>query len=145
MPYKSLEISTALSSYKQAPKTSQFYNGFSSVDIANTNSKLYDFALIQQDLLNQFHTKKGERVMNPTFGTIVWDLLEEPMTPDVHDLLVRDLQNICSSDPRITPTQINVNEQPGGYLIEITVQLVGTDQTNSIRLTFNKDTGLLVQ
>jgi phage baseplate assembly protein W len=145
MPYKSLEITTAASLYKQAPKTSQFYNGFSSIDIGNTNSKLYDLDLIQQDLLNQFHTKKGERVMNPGFGTIVWDLLEEPMTPDVHDLLVTDLQNICSSDPRITPTQINVNDQPGGYLVEITVQLVGTDQTTSMRLTFNKHTGLAVQ
>jgi phage baseplate assembly protein W len=145
MPYKSLEVTSPVPIYKQAPKTSQFYNGFSSTDITNTNSKLYDLALIQQDLLNQFYTKKGERVMNPTFGTIVWDLLNEPMTPEVHDLLVTDLQNICSSDPRITPLQINVNEQPGGFLIEITVKLVGTDQSSTMLLNFNKDTGLMVQ
>jgi phage baseplate assembly protein W len=145
MPYKSVEISNAQAVYKQAPKTSQFYIGFSSVDIANTNSKLYDLDLIKQDIINQFQTRKGERVMNPTFGTIIWDVLNEPMTPEIHDLLVTDLQTICSSDPRITPTQINVNEQPGGFLIEITVQLVGTDQSSTMRLNFNKDAGLLVQ
>lgn len=145
MPYKSLEITTASPIYKQAPKTSQFYMGFSSVDLANTNSKLYDLDLIKQDLLNQFHTRKGERVMNPTYGTIVWDIINEPMTPEVHDLLVSDLQTICASDPRITPTRINVNEQPGGFLVEITVQLVGTDQSAQLRLNFNKESGLLVQ
>ena len=145
MPYKSLEITNASSIYKQAPKTSQFYIGFSSVDIANTNSKLYDLDLIKQDIINQFQTRKGERVMNPTFGTIIWDVLNEPMTPEIHDLLVTDLQTICASDPRVTPTQINVNEQPGGFLIEITVQLVGTDQSSTMLLNFNKETGLLVQ
>ena len=68
MAYKSLEINNARAVYKQAPKTSQFYVGFSSIDIANTNSKLYDLALIKQDIINQFNNRKGERVMNPEFG-----------------------------------------------------------------------------
>jgi len=87
MPYKSVTVSNASAVYQQPPKTSQFYVGFSSVDISNTNSKLYDFALIQQDIINQFNTRKGERVMLPTFGSIIWDVIMEPMTDEIFDLL----------------------------------------------------------
>jgi phage baseplate assembly protein W len=145
MPYKSLEITNAKAVYQQAPKTSQFYLGFSSVDISNKNSKLYDFALIQQDIINQLETRKGERVMNPAFGTIIWDLIMEPLTPDTYDLLVNDIQTICTSDPRMITSAININEQPGGYFIEISMTLAGTDQSNTLKLTFNQETGLSVQ
>jgi phage baseplate assembly protein W len=145
MPYKSLEITNARTIYQKPVQTSQFYSGFSSVDISNKNSKLFDFALIQQDIVNQFQTRKGERVMLPTFGSIIWDLLMEPMTDSVYDLLSQDIQNICASDPRVAPTQININTQPGGYLIEITLVLVGTDQTSNMVLNFDQQIGLTVQ
>jgi hypothetical protein len=83
--------------------------------------------------------------MNPTFGTIIWDILMEPMTDDIYDLLSQDITKICNSDPRIAPTQINVNEFEGGYLVEISLQLVGTDQSTSLVLNFNQKSGLSVQ
>jgi phage baseplate assembly protein W len=145
MPYKTLEISNAASVYEQNPKTSQFYKGFSSVDISNINSKLYDIDIIRQDLINQFRIRKGERLMNPTFGTIIWDIIMEPMTDEVYELLSQDISSICNSDPRIVPIQININEDQGGYLIEITVQVVDTDQTATLKLSFNQESGLIVQ
>jgi len=145
MPYKTLEITNAAAVYQQAPKTSQFYKGFSSVDISNINSKLYDIDIIRQDLINQFRIRKGERLMNPTFGTIIWDIIMEPMTDEVYELLSQDISSICNSDPRIVPIQININEDQGGYLIEITVQVVDTDQTATLKLSFNQESGLIVQ
>jgi phage baseplate assembly protein W len=145
MPYKSLEITNAKAVYQQTPKTSQFYVGFSSVDISNTNSKLYDFDLIEQDIINQFQTRKGERVMLPNFGTIIWDLIMEPLTDETYELLAADINTICTSDPRVIPTQINLTEQPSGYFIELTLQLAGTNQSSNLLLTFNQETGLSVQ
>jgi phage baseplate assembly protein W len=145
MTYKSLEITNASTVQKQPVKTSQFYKGFSSVDIANTANKLYDIDIIRQDLINQFKTKKGERLMNPTFGTIIWDVLMEPMTDEIYDLLSEDITAICNSDPRVVPTQINLNEFEGGYLIEVSIQLVGTDQSANLRLAFNQESGLIIQ
>jgi phage baseplate assembly protein W len=145
MPYKTLEITNAAAVYQQAPKTSQFYKGFSSTDITNVNNKLYDLDIIRQDLINQFKIRKGERLMNPTFGSIIWDVLMEPMTDEIYDLLSQDITAICNSDPRVVPTQINLNELEGGYLIEVTIQLVGTDQSTSLKLFFNQEVGLIVQ
>jgi len=145
MAYKSLEINNARAVYKQAPKTSQFYVGFSSVDIANTNSKLYDLALIKQDIINQFNTRKGERVMNPEFGSSIWDIIMEPMTLEIQDVLENDITTICNSDPRVVPTEIKISDFNAGYLIEITLQLVGTDQSANLILNFDQEVGLLIQ
>ena len=131
MAYKSLEINNARAVYKQAPKTSQFYVGFSSIDIANTNSK--------------FNTRKGERVMNPEFGSYIWDIIMEPMTSEIQNVLENDITTICNSDPRVVPTEIKISDFNAGYLIEITLQLVGTDQSANLILNFDQEVGLLIQ
>ena len=145
MAYKSLVITNANAVLQQPVKTSQFYMGFSSQDPSNTTSRLYDLDLIKQDILNQFNTRKGERVMNPQFGSIIWDVLMEPMTEQVKQALNKDITTICNSDPRAIPTQINLTEFESGYLIEITLQLAGTDQSSNMILTFDQRTGLTVQ
>jgi len=145
MPFKSIEITNANQVAQQTTKVSQFYKGFSSVDPANTTSKLYDLDLIKQDILNQFNTRKGERLMNPTFGSIIWDVLMEPLTPQVSDALNRDIVAICNSDPRVTPTQINLREYPTGYVVEVTLKLKGTDQSSNLIMTFDQKIGLRVQ
>lgn len=145
MAYKSLVITNANAVPQQPVKTSQFYMGFSSQDPSNTTSRLYDLELIKQDILNQFNTRKGERVMNPQFGSIIWDVLMEPMTEQIKQALNTDITTICNSDARAIPTQINLTEFQSGYLIEITLQLVGTDQSSNMKLTFDQRTGLTVQ
>jgi hypothetical protein len=47
------------------PVSSKMYKGFSTVSTETENFALYDFQLIQQDLLNHFHVRQGERLMNP--------------------------------------------------------------------------------
>ena len=145
MAYKSLVITNANTVPQQPVKTSQFYIGFSSQDPANTTARLYDLDLIKQDILNQFNTRKGERVMNPQFGSIIWDVLMEPMTDQIKQALNTDITKICNSDPRAIPTQINLTEFQQGYLIEITLQLAGTDQSSNMILTFDQNAGLTVQ
>ena len=60
-------------------KGSSTFKGFSS-RAENTNYKLYDFALIRQDLINRLSVRKGERIENPEFGTIIYDVIFEPLT-----------------------------------------------------------------
>ena len=145
MAYKTKEISNAKSVYQQPPKTSHFYKGFSSVDPANSGSRLYDFDLIKQDIINHFKTKKGERVMNPAFGSIIWDLLMEPLTDSVRDALSEDINRICNADSRVTPTQMDLQEFPNGYVLELTLLLNGTNQSANLKLAFDQQIGLVVQ
>ena len=145
MPYKSLEITNSAVTIQQTIKRSQFYKGFSSLDDTTSNTKLYDFELVKQDLLNHFRTKKGERVMNPQFGSIIWDLIMEPMTDAVREALSADINRICNSDPRVVPTNIQLIEYENGYLLELTLLMVGTDQSENMRIAFDQSVGLQVQ
>ena len=144
MAYKNIEITVASSVNQQTIQTDHFYKGFSTVNNPNKNSSLYDFNLIIQDLINQFNTRKGERVMNPQFGSAIWDLLMEPLTEDVRTALTNDIVGICSSDPRIITKQIDLTEYNQGYQLELTLQFAGTDQSANIKLNFNQEVGLTV-
>jgi phage baseplate assembly protein W len=145
MAYKTIEISGPADIYQQRQQSSQFYKGFSSVDATNSNTRLYDFDLIKQDILNHFNTKKGSRVMNPEFGSIIWDLLMEPLTDQVGELLREDVNTICTSDPRVTPTQMDITEFPNGYILELTLVLTSTNQSANLTLIFDQKIGLRVQ
>ena len=98
-----------------------------------------------QNVLNQFNTRKGQRVMNPKFGSIIWDLLMEPLTPMVTELLQKDISVICNSDPRVYPLNMKVNEYEQGYLIEITLAMKNTNQSSTLRLAFDQKLGIVVQ
>jgi hypothetical protein len=61
------------------------YRGFST----RLNAKKYsvtDFALAKQDMINHFEIRKGEKLMNPQFGSIIWDMLFEPLTEDTKQI-----------------------------------------------------------
>jgi phage baseplate assembly protein W len=142
MAYKNIVITPANVQNYTSVKTSQFYKGFSTIDETSTNVKLYDHELIKQDLLNQFNTRKGERVMNPSFGSIIWDLIYEPLTPEVKQLISMDIDRILASDPRVTPSLVNIVEQDYGFLLELTLSYNGIDVSDSMVLSFDKRVGL---
>ena len=51
-----------------------------------------------EDLLNNIMTRKGERIMMPTYGSIVHDLVFEPLTSDIRKLIEDDLTQIINDD-----------------------------------------------
>jgi phage baseplate assembly protein W len=145
MPYKNQIIQPANYSEQHRLQTSQFYKGFSTLDPQQRNSKLYDFDVIKQDLMNHFSTRKGERVMNPEFGSIIWNVLFEPFTQEIRNAVEADIKQIISSDPRITSPVINIAEAEYGLLLEVTMTFTGTDQSQTMRLVFDKNAGLTAQ
>lgn len=142
MAYKNIVITPPNLNNVTTKQNSQFYRGFSTVDDTTTNVKLYDHELIKQDILNQFNTRKGERIMNPAFGSVIWDLIYEPLTPNVKQQISADIDRILNSDPRVIPTLVNIVEQDYGFLLEITLSYKGTDVSDSMILSFDKRVGL---
>lgn len=67
------------------------------------------------------------------------------MTSEIQNVLENDITTICNSDPRVVPTEIKISDFNAGYLIEITLQLVGTDQSANLILNFDQEVGLLIQ
>jgi phage baseplate assembly protein W len=145
MPYKNIIIQPANNSPQNRQQTSQFYVGFSTQDPSSQTVTLYDFDVVKQDLMNYFNTRQGERVMNPSWGTIIWDKLYDPFTADVRSAIEEDIKNIISSDPRVNVTQVDITEAEYGLVLQITLTFVPTNQTDTLRLTFDKNAGLSTQ
>jgi len=124
-----------------APK---MYKGFSTVSENTENFALYDFQLIQQDLLNHFYTRQGERLMNPTFGTVIWDLLFEPLTEEIKNLITENVNEIINYDPRITATQVTVTQYESGIQIECLLTYLPYNISQSMQLRFDQNNGLLL-
>jgi phage baseplate assembly protein W len=114
------------------------YHGFSTALNAK-KYKLTDFVLAKQDLINYFNIRKGEKLMQPTFGTIIWDMLFEPLTEDTQQAITNDITRIVGYDPRFQVGQVAVTQQDRGFMIEITLTYIPTDQTETIALNFDQN------
>jgi phage baseplate assembly protein W len=83
--------------------------------------------------------------MNPDFGTIIWDAIYDPFTDDLKSAIAADVTRIVNLDPRVLATEINISEKDFGMILEVTLNYVGTDQTEVMSLNFDKSLGLTVQ
>ena len=124
------------------PKT---YRGFSTVSKNTENYNLYDFYLIQQDLLNHFHIRQGERLMNPMFGTIIWDLLYEPLTDVTKKLITNNVDQILNYDPRVTADNIIVTSYESGIQIECNLTYLPYNISQALQLKFDQANGFFAQ
>ena len=113
------------------------YRGFSTKNKVK-NFKLTDYELIKQDLMNHFNTRRGERVMNPDFGTIIWDLLFDPFTEEHRNAIQNDILRIANSDPRVRIEQAVITDYQHGIQIELQIRIVDTNQVDNMVLTFDQ-------
>lgn len=92
---------------------SGLYRGFSSqVFDLNKSFSVYDVELVKIDLLNHIYTRKGERVMMPNFGTIIPDLVFEPLDEETIDTLHDELMRVFDYDPRVEVINLTVTPLP---------------------------------
>lgn len=115
------------------------YRGYNTVDNNTTKVRIEDSELIKRDLLNHFNIRKGEKLMRPDFGSIIWDALFEPMTEDLRDAIVEDVVDIVNYDPRIIADKVLVDEYQNGILIELQIRYSNLNQTENLKLLFDQN------
>lgn len=116
------------------------FRGYSSVGTSFLSPVRYDLDLARQDLLNHFNTRKGERIMMPEFGSIVWDMLFEPLDDKSINLIENDVRSIIGNDPRWTLQSVTVTEGPNALNIEVIVTYNPSGETVTMPLTYDKGT-----
>lgn len=122
---------------------SKAYRGISTVNNVQGSFSLYDLALIKQDIINHFHIRQGERLERPTFGTIIWDMLFEPLTEEVKVLIVQDVTQIINYDPRVRAQNVVVSEYESGLQIECDITYLTYSISEKLRFKFDKDNSIL--
>jgi phage baseplate assembly protein W len=118
------------------------YSGFSTYNRLRKFT-LTDFELVRQDLFNHFSIRKGEKLMNPKFGTIIWDLLFEPLTDDIKEIITDDIKTIVEYDPRVAADNVVITEYDRGIQIELELRYVLTNQSSAMALKFERDSRTL--
>lgn len=114
------------------------YTGFTTIG-KNKKFTVNDFDCAKVDLTNYLSIRKGEKLMNPNFGTIIWGMLFEPLTPDVKTAIMSDISTIVSYDPRITADKITISEYEHGIQVLLELRYIPTDQVETLKLNFDKN------
>ena len=119
-------------------KGSVTFKGFSS-RAEHQNFKVYDFECAKQDLINRLSVRKGERVENPEFGTIIYDCLFEPFTEALKDQILEDITANLNADPRLSTEEILVSEEDHGIAIQATITYIPLDITEKLQFKFDEN------
>jgi phage baseplate assembly protein W len=118
------------------------YRGFSTINQVK-KFRLTDAELVKRDLINHFSIRKGQKLMNPNFGSIIWNMLYEPLTADVKSTIVDDVRRIVSYDPRLRVDNVVLDEFEHGIQIQIELTFLPGNFSDLLSLEFNSNSNIL--
>jgi phage baseplate assembly protein W len=138
--YKNLKVESLR--VQSAPITAGTYRGISTVNPNTKEFKLFDLGLIKQDIINHFHIRLGEKLENPGFGTIIWDVLYEPLTDSLKDAIVKNVTDIINFDPRVNVTRVIVDSFEYGIQVECELVYLDYSISEQLRFEFDREAGI---
>lgn len=139
--YKNLKLKTAKTT--DAPLVDKSYKGLSTVSRVSKDFRLKNLELIKQDIINHFHIRLGEKIENPEFGTIIWDVLFEPMTSGLQNAILQNVTEIINYDPRVQANDIVVDTYESGIQIYAELTYIDYNISEQLTLRFDQKNGLL--
>lgn len=113
------------------------YRGYSTKS-GSRKTRLHDSDLIKQDLINHFNIRRGEKLMNPDFGTIIWDSLFEPFTEQLKTSIIEDVTRIVGYDPRLKVDSVLVDQYDNGLILELRLLYTNTNELENLKLNFDR-------
>lgn len=119
------------------------YRGFSTANYLATKQsfRLSDVDIVKRDLLNHIYTRRGERLMMPTFGTTIPDLVFEPLDDQTVNEVRAQLSYVFNYDPRVQVIDMSVFAVPdlNGIIASAVLQYVELNIVNrfDLHLEFN--------
>lgn len=118
------------------------YKGFNS-NQTKRNYKMYDADLVKQDLINHFYIRKGEKLENPDFGTVIWDMLFEQFTEEVKNIIAKDVETIINYDPRVIVNSVAVESTDQGIRIAADLTYVPFNISERMSFTFDRANSII--
>lgn len=115
------------------------FKGFSTVDKVKAPFSLTDVELVKRDLLNEFYTRKGERLMRPEFGSIVWDLLMNPEDTFTIDEIREDIERIVAKEQRVELINIDIFTSDHSVRAEVELKYVILNSQDTLYLEFTRE------
>jgi len=88
----------------------KFYRGFSTRNYESSGGHfdIYNEKCVEEDLLNEIFTVRGDRLYMPSFGTRIPLLTFEPNDAETMDVIRQDITTVCTNDPRVKLEALSV-------------------------------------
>jgi phage baseplate assembly protein W len=83
--------------------------------------------------------RKGEKLMQPNFGSIIWNMLFEPLTEETKKVILDDVTAIVGYDPRIAVDSVIIQELGNGLQLQIALTYKPEDMSTTMTLAFDKN------
>ena len=97
--------------------------GFSTVGKVKAPYSLVGKDVVIQDLLNEFYSPKGERLMRPNFGCSIHDMIMDPNI-DAEDKVKAEISRIIGKDPRAEEVSTVLNTFEHGIRAEVKLRIL---------------------
>ena len=116
------------------------YRGFSTKNPKAISHILQGKDLVIEDVMNEIMTRKGERLMMPTYGCIIHDLIFEPLTSETSRLVKEDLERIIDNDPRIELlSDITLLEQDQSITATMMVKILPSGEVEQLVIDLERE------
>ncbi len=102
---------------------------------------LTDVELIIKDFLNHVHTKRGERVMRPEFGSSFHEYIMEPNVSDNRDQMEYELRRIVNLDSRLELLSLDVRKSKNSVYLSGELYVVPFDLIENFIIEFDARQG----
>jgi len=112
------------------------YRGFSTIGRVK-KFKVTDLELVKQNLFNHFNIRKGEKIMQPNFGSAIWSMMFEPLTEELKSLLTDDVKTVVGYDPRTRVNNVIVTQFDHGIQLDIELEYLPSNQSDTLSLMFD--------
>ena len=114
-----------------------YFVGFNTINQPNPPYTLTNIDIVKRDILNQFATPMGSRVMLPGFGTRIYEMLFDPFDDYTKNAIIEDAVRVVGDDPRVTLEQIDVFQQDQALNVVMVLNFVPEAVTDSLFVTFS--------
>ena len=112
------------------------YRGFSTIEQVK-KFKLTDLELVKQNLFNHFNIRKGEKLMQPNFGSVIWSMMFEPLNEETKNLIQADVKKVVEYDPRTRVNNVIVTQYDHGVQLDIELEYLPSNQADTLSLMFD--------
>ena len=112
------------------------YRGFSTIERFK-KFKMTDLELVKQNLFNHFNIRKGEKLMQPGFGSQIWSMMFEPLDEQTKSMIEADVKKVVGYDPRTKVNNVIVTQYEHGVQLDIEMEYLPTNKSDTLRLNFD--------
>ena len=78
--------------------------------------------------------------MMPTFGSIIWELLFDPLDEETKKKINDDVVSIIKNDPRWQLLTVDIDEEPNALNVKVEVLYLPADEKVQLPLVYDKGT-----